>query len=181
MRKLLIALASAALLAGACSSARLYPVSGPAVTQAGSLAAKLTNVPAGHGKFTVVMPDGENVEGTYSTSNDSNWSIGKGGAAAETAAPEGALAIVASDWAAVFDPPPSVARMQRGEANASGAKGTKLIAEFAVNGGSGKALGVAKDNHGNLYRFEIEGLPSGGGVSQAAHPDPKPVKVGVPR
>jgi hypothetical protein len=175
MRAPLLA-AAATLLGVGCSSAHLFPVAGPISTKStASLSASLSNIAAGHGKFKLVMPDGEAMEGTYSTSSDTNWSVGKG-ALTGTAA-DGSVAIAASDWAAVFDPPPSVANLQRGEANATGNKGTVLSVEFAVNGGSGKAFGVGKDNRGNLYRFEIEGLSSGTGVSQAAVPDAKPIKI----
>jgi hypothetical protein len=172
-KTLLLAAAAATLLWIGCSSAHLFPVAGPISSQnTSSLSASLTNIPAGHGKLKVVMPDGEVVEGTYSTSDDTNWSPGKGAAA------EGGVAIAPSDWAAVFDPAPSVAKLQRGQANATGTKGTILSIEFAVNGGSGKAFGVGKDNRGNLYRFEIEGLPSGTGPSQNAVPPEPPPRRG---
>lgn len=177
MRARLLTAVAATLLVLGCSSAHLYPVAGPLTHGSSSLSASLTNVPAGHGKFKVVMPDGEVVEGTYATSNDTSWSPGKGATAAAAApAPEGSVAIAASDWAAVFNPAPSVAKLQRGEASATGTKGTVLSVEFAVNE-SGKAFGVGKDNRGNLYRFEIEGLPSGTGPSPNAVPPERPAKI----
>ena len=69
-------------------------------------------------------------------------------------------------------------RVQRGQASATGSKGTILNLEFGVDGGSGKGYGVGKDNKGNLYRFEIAGLSGGSGPSQSAVPEAKPQQLG---
>ncbi len=169
----LVAVALAFVGAGCTTTARLYPVSGPILSQhATSLNTTLTNAPAGHGKIELALPDGELVKGEYSTKAGGSWSFDS--QASSSTPPEGAVVIAASDWATVFGPSFSVAKMERGEGKAAGNKGTVFTLEFAVNGMSGRGYGVAKDSKGNLYRFELAGLESGTGPSPPPVPPEQP-------
>jgi hypothetical protein len=61
---LLAAVALAFVGTGCTTTARLYPVSGPILSQhATSLNTTLTNAPAGHGKIELALPDGELMKG----------------------------------------------------------------------------------------------------------------------
>jgi hypothetical protein len=128
------------------SSARLYPAN-DAATPLGVLKAEYQNYGTGHGTITVTLPDGEVLEGEYSTADNSSYQFGSvyasvygtGGSAYGTAS-GGSVGISGSS---------------PGIASFFGSKGTSMNCEYFVNNITGSGGGACKDSKGRLWKLHF--------------------------
>lgn len=142
--------AIAALMAlplGACETtvgATLYPANDQA-QQIGMLHGSFVTVGSGHGPLTLVMPDGEVLNGTYSTIPGGSSSFGSlyasvygtGGYAS------------GSGFGSAF----SIPNASQGMADAGGPR-TTLHCEYVVSNLSGHGTGACRTTQGALFRLQ---------------------------
>ena len=117
----------------------LYPAKGPLSNQVPIkvIKAKATNVTSNSGRCFLTLPDGEYCEGRWSSTagvkgSPNNYSL------LLTYGQELGLAPRGNE--------------NRGYAMLLGTKGTSIEIEFLTGAGTAHGFGVAKDNHGNLFR-----------------------------
>lgn len=135
-----------------CITARLYPIQGPLSTQVPLpiLEAKVSGVMGNSGKISVVLPDGENCSGRWSSMAPTQFSYSAGSANAT------ATTGMSSVWATVYGSGFSISNapgVNKGEAMIVGNKGTVIQVEFYTGSGTASGSGVAKDNKGNIYKL----------------------------
>ena len=117
----------------------LFPVRGPLSKQPSVqvIEAKATNVTSNSGKCYLTMPDGEYCEGRWSS----------------TAGVKGSP----HNYSLLLDYGQELGLSPRGNENRGyamlvGKEGTKIEIEFLTGAGTAHGFGVAKDNHGNIYK-----------------------------
>ncbi|MDL1956802.1 MAG: hypothetical protein LWW95_07130 [Candidatus Desulfofervidus auxilii] len=101
--------------------------------------AKFQNYWTGHGKITATMPDGEKLEGKYSTVSGMNMKS----------------VVAAFPWAQTYSFYFSQPGMQFGTATLTGDKGTVVEIIYVVDPWSSHGWGVGRDNKGNRYRVQF--------------------------
>ena len=139
---------------------RLYPVQGPAATQAVPpvFSAKLQNYLGKGGKITLVQAGGESFQGTWSIVT-ATFANSKAGGTPASYPPQINLAFA---WDAVYGQGYYVATIlgseNVGQAMATGDKGTVLQIEFhreQLGVPEDNHFGVAIDNKGNVYKVVL--------------------------
>lgn len=136
----------------ACSTtATLYPVDGPLSKQQPLpvLTAAVDGIMGNTGGISLVLPDGENCTGKWSSI--APMSVGFSTAAASGSATSG----MASVWATVYGSGFTVRNLpgiNKGEAMLVGDRGTIFQVEFYTGSGTASGSGVAKDNKGNIFK-----------------------------
>jgi hypothetical protein len=149
MKKLLLLIAF--LCVGCSTTARLYPVEGPMSKQIPLpvLAANVEGILGNTGGITLTMPDGERCTGHWSSIAPQQ--VGFTSVAASGLTTSG----LASAWTTAYGSGFSFSNapgVNRGEAMLTGEKGTVLQVEFFTGSGTANGTGVAKDNHGNVFK-----------------------------
>ena len=128
--------------AGCATTARLYDLDGGSVIRT-----TFTNLGVGHGRIVGTMPDGEPLEGEYSTLSNMR-------ASAKTARAQGLVAGQYS-WASAqgfsFDTP----GVQYGAAVLSGRDKTVVEIVYVVDPWTSHGTGVGRDNKGRRYRVQF--------------------------
>ena len=139
------------LLAGCSTTAHLYPVEGPLSKQVPLpvLKARADGITGNTGNITLTMPDEEELRGRWSSiaPRQVTFSSGSGAASVQSG--------MAQAWAQVYGSGFSVSNLpgvNRGEAMLTGSKGTVLQVEFFTGSGTANGNGVARDNHGNVFK-----------------------------
>ena len=136
-------LAFVVMLTGCSTTANFYPVAGPLSEQQPLpvLVAKVDGITGNTGGITITMPDGEKCTGKWSSAAGTSINIG--------------TVNLFSQYGNVFGTGYSVSNtpgVNRGEAILVGDKGTRIEAEFYTGSGTANGYGLAKDNHGNIYK-----------------------------
>lgn len=139
-------------LVGCSTTAHLYPIEGPLSKQVPLpvLQAKADGITGNTGNITLTMPDGEELKGRWSSiaPQQVTFSSMSGNASVQSG--------MAQAWAQVYGSGFSVSNLpgvNRGEAMLTGPKGTVLQVEFFTGSGTANGNGVAKDNHGNVFKM----------------------------
>ena len=125
--------------------ARLYPVNDKAA-ETGTLQAKYVDSGVGGGKASIIMPDGEILNGEYSTVDNST--VGFGSIYTSVYGTGGSA--FGSGSATSFSVPGS----SPGIASFYGTNGTMMQCEYFVSR-SGKGGGACKSDDGALYRLHF--------------------------
>jgi len=128
------------LLLSSCSiTLDLYPAKGPLsnLIPIKVIKAKATNVTSNSGRCFLTLPDGEYCEGRWSS----------------TAGVKGST----NNYSLLLDYGQELGLSPRGNENRGyaillGTKGTSIEIEFLTGAGTAHGFGIAKDNHGNLFR-----------------------------
>ncbi len=123
-----------------CSvSLNLYPVKGPLSTKVPIkvIKARATNVLSNSGRCYLTLPDGEHCEGRWSS----------------TAGVKGS----ANNYSLLLNYGQELGLSPRGNENRGyamllGTNGTSIEIEFLTGAGTAHGFGVAKDNHGNIFK-----------------------------
>ncbi len=160
--KFVLILLSVCMIAGSVAAfgQRLYPVQGPAATQAPPplFSSKLTNYLGKSGKISLVQVNGETFEGTWSIVS-ATFANSKTPGSPESYPPQPNLAFA---WDAVYGQGYYVATIlgseQVGQAIATGNHGTVLQIEFhreQLGVPEDNHFGVAVDNKGNIYKVVL--------------------------
>jgi hypothetical protein len=148
------------VVASAASAQRLYPVLGPAATQAAPplFAAKLQGYLGKSGKITLVQANGESFQGTWSIVT-ATFANSKVPGTPASYPPQSNLAFA---WDAVYGQGYYVATIlgseNVGQAVATGDRGTALQIEFhreQLGNAEDNHFGVAVDNKGNIYKVVL--------------------------
>jgi len=131
------------LVTGCTTTASLYPVKGPLSEQKPLpvLTAHVDGFMGNTGSISLTMPDGELCKGKWSSA--AGMAVGYG------------TVNLFSQYGSVFGSGFSVANqpgVNRGEAILVGNKGTIIEVEFYTGSGTANGFGLAKDNHGNIYK-----------------------------
>ena len=131
------------LLTGCTTTANLYPVQGPLSDQKPFpvLTAHVDGIMGNTGNIKLTMPDGELCKGKWSSAAGMSVSYGS--------------VNLFSQYGNIFGSGFSVANnpgVNRGEAILAGNKGTLIEIEFYTGSGTANGFGLAKDNHGNIYK-----------------------------
>jgi len=131
------------LLNGCTTTANLYPVQGPLAKQKPFpvITAHVNGIMGNTGEISLVLPDGEKCEGKWSSTAGTNVSVG--------------TVNLFSQYGSILGTGFSVSNnpgMNRGEAIIVGEKGTIIEVEFYTGSGTANGFGLAKDNHGNIYK-----------------------------
>jgi hypothetical protein len=131
------------LVTGCTTTASLYPVKGPLSEQKPLpvLTAHVDGIMGNTGSISLTMPDGELCKGKWSSA--AGMAVGYG------------TVNLFSQYGSVFGSGFSVANqpgVNRGEAILVGNKGTIIEVEFYTGSGTANGFGLAKDNHGNIYK-----------------------------
>ena len=134
------------VLSGCTKQARLYPVNDKAA-ETGILQAKYVDSGAGGGKASIIMPDGEILNGEYSTVDNST--VGFGSIYTSVYGTGGAA--FGSGSATSFSVPGS----SPGIVSFYGTNGTMMQCEYFVSTWSGKGGGACKSDDGALYRLHF--------------------------
>ncbi len=139
------------LLAGCSTTAHLYPIEGPLskLVPLPVLKARADGITGNTGSITLTMPDGEELRGRWSSIAPQQVTFSS---ASGSASVQGGMARA---WAQVYGAEFSVSNLpgvNRGEAMLTGPKGTVLQVEFFTGSGTANGNGVAKDNHGNVFK-----------------------------
>lgn len=147
----LIVLLGTLICAGCTATAHLYPVEGPLAKTVPLpvLQAKADGITGNTGGITLTMPDGEVLQGRWSSVAPQQVTFSSGTA---TASAQSGLATV---WSQVYGSGFSISNrpgVNRGEAMLTGPKGTVLQVEFFTGSGTANGNGVAKDNRGNVFK-----------------------------
>jgi len=141
---------------GCLRTARMYPVSGPILNDHPQIIiAEFKDYGSGNGEVTVKLPDGELLQGEYSTVPQGSMSFSTSSSNGMVSASGSGIAITAFDWSNTYGNSFSVANMQCGQATCIGNKGTALSVEYAVSAMTGHGYGIGKDNKGNIYRIQF--------------------------
>lgn len=133
----------ASMLIGCTTTANLYPVKGPLSAQnpIPVLIAHVDGIMGNTGNIKLTMPDGEKCTGKWSVTAGMSASVG--------------TVNLFSQYGNVFGTGYSVANkaeVNRGEAILIGENGTRIEVEFYTGSGTANGYGLAKDNHGNIYK-----------------------------
>jgi hypothetical protein len=128
---------------GCSTTANLYPVQGPLaqIKPISVIKAHVNGIMGNTGKISLVLPDGEKCEGRWSSAAGTSVNVG--------------TVNLFSQYGSVFGTGFSVANnpgVNRGEAIIVGEKGTVIEVEFYTGSGTANGFGLAKDNHGNVYK-----------------------------
>jgi hypothetical protein len=146
--------------ASTASTQRLFPVQGPAATQAppALISAKLQKYMGRSGKITLVQAGGESFQGTWSIVT-STFANDKAPGSPASYPPQPNLAFA---WDVVYGQGYYVATIlgseNVGQATATGDRGTVLQIEFNRNQIGNlidNHFGVAIDNKGNIYKVVL--------------------------
>lgn len=134
----------AALVVAACSTtARLYPVEGPAATQApvAVLEATVNGIAGNNGTLSFALPDGTPCTGEWSSAAGVQTSFGAGS--------------LFSQYGAIYGTGYSITSgggQNPGRAVALCTDSTRFDIEFVTGGGTANGFGFARDTRGNVYR-----------------------------
>ena len=146
MKKLALMVFVLLFLVACTKHARLYPVNDLA-SKAGVLQAKYVDSGKGYGEITIVMPDGETLNGEYTTGRSINLYFGN---------------ILSSVYGTEGDAfgtgKATVLRLQGGNpgiATLYSDRGNKMQCEYFVGNRAGKGRGACKKNDGSLYRLQF--------------------------
>lgn len=131
------------IITGCTTTANLYPVEGPLSQQKPFpvLVAHIDGIMGNTGNIKLTMPDGEVCNGKWSSA--AGMSVGYGSVN------------LFSQYGSVFGSGFTVANkpgVNRGEAILVGNNGTLIEIEFYTGSGTANGFGLAKDNHGNIYK-----------------------------
>ena len=135
----------AAVLATGCSTtARMYPVEGPASTQAPvqALHATVNGILGNNGSLTFALPDGVPCEGEWSSAAGVQTTFGAGALFTQYGPIYGSGYSVTSGGG-----------QNPGSAIAICTDGTQFEIEFITGGGTANGFGFARDTRGNVYRM----------------------------
>jgi hypothetical protein len=158
-----LALAVSSLMfvaAGGASAQRLFPVQGPAATQAAPplFSAKLQNYAGKSGKIALTRANGETFQGTWSIVT-ATFANSKPAGTPASYPPQPNLAFA---WDLVYGQGYYVATIlgseNVGQAMATGDRGTVLQIEFnrnQIGNIQDNHFGVAIDNKGNIYKVVL--------------------------
>ena len=140
---------AATALAGCSLTATLYPITGPMSKQSPVpvLHAQVNGVLSRTGTIVIKMPSGENCKGKWSVVSPMMVSSSSGSASASQS--------MSAAWTTVWGSGYTVGNVpgvNTGEAVVTGDRGTVIQVEFHVGSGTHHGVGVAKDNHGNIYK-----------------------------
>lgn len=143
MKTLITYITLVLLVTGCTTTASLYPVKGPLSEQKPLqvLTAHVDGIMGNTGSISLTMPDGELCKGKWSSA--AGMAVGYG------------TVNLFSQYGSVFGSGFSVANqpgVNRGEAIIVGNKGTIIEVEFYTGSGTANGFGLAKDNHGNIYK-----------------------------
>ncbi len=143
MKTLITYITLVLLVTGCTTTASLYPVKGPLSEQKPLpvLTAHVDGIMGNTGSISLTMPDGELCKGKWSSA--AGMAVGYG------------TVNLFSQYGSVFGSGFSVANqpgVNRGEAILVGNKGTIIEVEFYTGSGTANGFGLAKDNHGNIYK-----------------------------
>jgi hypothetical protein len=139
MRKIIFVLTS--IILSSCSiTLDLYPVKGPLSTAIPikAIKATATNITSNSGKCYLTLPDGEYCEGRWSSTAGVKGSPNNFG--------------LLLDYGQELGLSPR-GNENRGYAMLLGTKGTSVEIEFLTGAGTAHGFGVAKDNHGNIFKI----------------------------
>lgn len=147
----LIALAAVCVSMGCSTTANLYPIDGPLAKKVPLpvLVARVDGIMGNTGNVFLTMPDGEALRGRWSSIAPQQVSQTFGTASGITRIG------MATAWTQVYGHGFSVSNLpgvNRGEAMLTGTNGTLLQIEFFTGSGTANGNGVAKDNHGNIFK-----------------------------
>jgi hypothetical protein len=142
MRRL-AAFVATIFIAGCSTTARLYPVEGPASVQAPVqvLNATINGISGNNGSLTVALPDGVACEGEWSSAAGVQTTFGVGSLFTQYAP------IYSSGYGIT-----SGGGQNPGRAIATCTDGTRFDVEFVTGGGTANGFGFARDTRGNVYR-----------------------------
>jgi len=146
MKKLFLLIFVLFVLGGCTKQARLYPVNDMA-SKTGVLEAEYKDSGMGGGQVTIIMPDGEILNGEYSTVDTSN--VGFGSIYASVYGTGGSA--FGSGTATSYSVPGS----SPGIVSLFGNKGTMMQCEYFVSNWSGKGGGACISADGALYRLHF--------------------------
>jgi hypothetical protein len=139
-----LTLAAALLALAACSTtARLYPVEGPAATQTPVrvLHATVNGITGNNGSLSFQLPDGSPCEGEWSSAAGVETTFGAGSLFSQYGPIYGSGYTIRSGGG-----------QNPGRAIANCADGTRFDIEFVTGGGTANGFGFARDTRGNVYR-----------------------------
>ena len=147
-----LSLFSVIFFAGCSTTANFYPIEGPLskMVPLPVLVASVDGISGNTGNISLTLPDGEQLNGKWSSvaPQSSSYSIGSSNLTATNG--------LTSIWSQVYGSSFSISNLagvNRGEAILTGPKGTLLQAEFVTGSGTANGKGIAKDNHGNVFRM----------------------------
>ena len=133
-----------ACLSGCSTTVSMFPTDGPMrqIRPAPVLIATVGDIMSGTGPFTVTYPNGDKCEGRWASIAPQMVSVGWGNLFSKYGAAAGVSVVSANK--------PGV---NRGEAMAVCASGNQLQVEFYTGSGTANGTGVAKDDHGNVFKL----------------------------
>lgn len=136
-------LVAAVVLAGCSTTARMYPVEGPASVQAPVqvLHATINGVTGNNGSLTFALPGDIPCEGEWSSAAGVQTTFGSGS--------------LLSQYGPIYGSGYSIAAgggQNPGRAIATCTDGTRFEMEFVTGGGTANGFGFASDTRGNVYR-----------------------------
>ena len=141
-----------ALFSGCSTTANFYPIEGPLskMIPMPVLVASVDGISGNTGNISLSLPDGEQLTGKWSSvaPQSTSYSVGNSNLIATNG--------LNSVWSQVYGSSFSISNLagvNRGEAILTGPKGTLLQAEFVTGSGTANGKGIAKDNHGNVFKM----------------------------
>lgn len=138
-----VAFVAAVFIAGCSTTARMYPVEGPASVQAPVqvLHATINGITGNNGSLTFALPDGVPCEGEWSSAAGVQTTFGAGSLFTQYGPVYGSGYAITSGGG-----------QNPGRAIATCTDGTRFDIEFVTGGGTANGFGFARDTRGNVYR-----------------------------
>ena len=139
----MVTLPALALVAACSTTARFYPVEGPASTQppVTVLVATINGITGNNGSLTLNLPDGTPCQGEWSSAAGVQRTTTTGSLFTQYGAIYGSSSTVTSGGG-----------QNPGQAIATCTDGTRFEIEFVTGGGTANGFGFARDTRGNVYR-----------------------------
>jgi len=142
--KNITALCTILLFISCTTTATFYPIQGPLSEQKPIpvLVANVDGIMGNTGNINLTMPDGEICKGKWSSAAGMQVSVGTVNLFSQYGSALGTGYSVTN-----------AAGVNRGEAILIGERGTQIEVEFYTGSGTASGYGLAKDNHGNIYKL----------------------------
>jgi len=144
----------AASLIACTASVRLYPVNDLAAPT-GVLVGEYVNYGIGSGRVTVRMPNGEVLQGEYTTVDTSTTGFGSIFSQVSGSAYGTGGTVATSGTGTAFGSATYVKGASPGVVSLFGNRGTSMQCEYFVNNLSGSGSGACRSNSGALYRLHF--------------------------
>lgn len=140
----LVAFVAPIFITGCSTTARMYPVEGPASLQAPAqpLQATINGIMGNNGSLTFTLPDGVPCAGEWSSAAGVQATFGTGSLLTQYGPIYGAGYSITSGGG-----------QSPGQAIATCTDGTRFDIEFVTGGGTANGFGFARDTRGNVYRL----------------------------